>query len=284
VGVVWAALLAGSGCHLIFPFGVAPPPGDTEAGAVVDLNATSEGIDLRFDLTPAPCVVAKDSDTLALYTFEDSTTPLRDSTGDHDGTIVGKLSVAAGKPGCGKALVVPYISSGPAQDYGEIPHHGAWDGVRAVDLWVRFEAKPGEDIAVLSRDANGTTKPGHFGIYRLCNGAIYVRLQHPSGIAYHCSAPVPDKQWIHVGVNVGAPAVQLFVDGVLATPRASVACPTETFKCTATGSGDIAGNTNPWIVGASSGKSVEGTGLPVHGQLHGAIDSLRISKARRSFK
>ena len=89
-------------------------------------------------------------------------------------------------------------------------------------------------------------------------------------------------QWYHVGLNLGAP-VELYVDGVLATYSAQLNCDNNIIKCNSTGTADIQGNNNYWVVGASNGKATEGTLDQVIQQLHGAVDSVQLSSVRRNF-
>jgi hypothetical protein len=53
--------------------------------------------------------------------------------------------------------------------------------------------------------------------------------------------------------------------------------------CGESSTGGIQGNENPWLLGAAATSSEEGRATPAHRQLAGAIDSLRISDARRDF-
>ena len=284
-------------CHLIYPFDVERTE-DAASDASPDQTVLPDipWPDLITD-SPAhegaapdqasspPCVMNPDNHTLALYTFDNTTNPMLDATGKHHGSVVGNPLSVSGEVGCGSALAFPAVSTYLASDYGVIPQHKDWDTVKSVDLWFRFDAtKPDDSVALLSRDANLTALPGHLTIERLCNDVVHLRLQHAKGTIELCSTSVTTGRWHHVGVNLGLPGVELVVDGVSATGNTgTIQCGGFTYICNKPGAAEIAGNANPWAVGASSSTSSEGALDKVINQLHGAVDSLRISKVRRTF-
>lgn len=140
----------------------------------------------------------------------------------------------------------------------------------------------------MSRDASGTVRSGHLGIYRDCQGYIIVRVQRADGPdVYRCSdRPVAPDQWVHLALNFGPPALELYVDGSLSTNTSTTAvlwdCSTPV-ACGAPASYGIDGNENPFVLGASSHNSLEGLATPTTRPLSGQIDSFRLSRIRRSF-
>lgn len=303
-GVLRGAALIGAGltlltpaCHLIYPFSVErteDAAGDASPDQTVlpdlpwrDLVTDSPALEgaAPDQASGPPCVMSPDNHTLALYTFDNAANPMLDATGKHHGSVEGKPLSVSGEVGCGWALAFPAVSTYFASDYGVIPQHKDWDTVKSVDLWFRFNAtKPADAEALLSRDANMTALPGHLSIHRLCNDVVYLRLQHAKGTIELCSTSVTTGSWHHVGVNLGLPGVELVVDGVSATGNTgTIQCGSFTYTCNKPGAAEIAGNANPWAVGASSSTSSEGRLNKVIHQLNGAVDSLRLSKIRRPF-
>lgn len=230
---------------------------------------------------PPPCAIQADKDTVALYSFESvgAGSTIDNIAGNgKDATLQsGQMTLINGPQGCGKAAQFT------GQSYLEIGHEKAFELKEgAVELWVRFDA--GGVAGLVSKDASGQNQSGHLTIYRECNGAIVLRQQTTSQSVRHCSKPVPDGAWIHVAVNFGgAGGMELYVDGVRAQESGKLTCGGEITCGTATLSTGIAPNKNPWVVAASATGSDDGKATPVSSELVGAIDSLRISKKRRSF-
>jgi len=84
------------------------------------------------------------------------------------------------------------------------------------------------------------------------------------------------------GVRFGPPDLELWVDGVLAT-RAELLVTDGAWvasECGLPTTAGLAGNANPWVLGASTHDSDEDLATPVDGHLVGAIDDLRISASR----
>jgi hypothetical protein len=270
--------------------GFETPTTDLQADgdAVVDLfdvyDAASEigALDFTIDNPSRPCVETPDAHTVALYTFAGSGSTIGDATGQHPGAIVGKaVSRVPGRPGCGQA-----IAFAGAGGYVEIPDSPAWDlATGSFDLWLRIDAMPGDGSkgGVISRDALMQALPGHFSLYVACNGALGARLQTTAYDAFACSATLQAGIWYHVGVNFGAGPLEIYIDGALSTQTAPFTCSALTFKCGTGTTAGIDGNDNPWTVGIASATSDEGLATPTNNPLVGAIDSLRISSARRAF-
>lgn len=234
-----------------------------------------------------PCAAEVDGDTVALYTFDDDEggVALTDATGMHHGTLVdGTVSVVPGPEGCGSALAFP--EDGNA--YAEIPQDPDFlleQG--AVDFWMRpMSTTPQAIQGVVGRDASGRTDPGHLSVWFAPDRTLVARLQNEDGEAVRCSnEPLELDQWVHVAVNFGAEGFDLLVDGVRATRTQPIVLDPTMDEEIACGGGSllgIAGNDNPWVLGASSHHSMEGTGDPVDSFFRGgAIDHLRISSIRR---
>jgi hypothetical protein len=229
-----------------------------------------------------PCVATADPDTLALLTFEGSGDTAIDLTGQHPGTLVGKVDRVAGPSGCGSAVEFDEQKT----NYVVIPDAPAWDlNTGSLDFWVRIDTAPSAKgvRGLVSRDAKLSAKPGHISIFQMCDGGIAVRLQGSGKESVRCSPPVALGAWHHIGVNFGAGALQLFVDGAEATRSDLQRCSFDLQCGTSTDNG-IAGNDNPWVLGASSGSSDEGQAEPVSASFDGAIDSFRVSSVRRAFE
>jgi hypothetical protein len=238
---------------------------------------------------PSPCATAPDADTLALYTFEDApgTSTIKDLIGQHHGTLHGTgASRITGLPGCGSALAFP--GGGSNQAFAAIPDHPAWDLAQgSVDLWLRVDSvTQGQIEGVLSRDAHQQASNGHITIGLSCGGVLVVRLQTTTASFVRC-AEVTLGQWHHLGVNFGGPdSLELFLDGhsgqFLGDVEFGATCITS-YACGGATAAGIDGNDNPWVLGAASVASTEGTIDNITAYFHGAVDSLRISKARRAF-
>jgi len=256
-------------------------------GTDLRVNASGDSSHVENDGVTSPwsepCTDRLDPLTLALYTLEEGGGPATmDLTGIHQGSIVGTgIQRVPGIPGCGQALQFPHTGT----DFATIPNHPDWQRTSgSVDLWVRFDTPfQGEHYqGILSRDAAGTTKAGHFSIQRVCNGAITARVQ-AAGVSHEvCSDPVAEGEWHRVGVNFGPPGLELYVDGQLAAPSSQIICGKMVIDCGGQTREGIDGNDNPWVIGASARTSGEGLATPVDNPLGGLVDSLRISSARRA--
>jgi hypothetical protein len=260
----------------------------------------------RIDYDPVPgdqgpgCPAA-DADTRALYLLDDSPPAvLVDAVGAHDAVTTGDaLGSVPGR--CGRAVRFPPLgSAGHAIADGTSP---AFDLTMAsIDFWLRtpdHPVDPVQTVSVLSRDSMGLLEPGHLTVYLDLDGHIIVRLQttDPRDDAWLCTEqPLTPERWTHVGVNFGSPALELVVDGVphasveprtTLTPPTAGATPAERpADCgnSLTDGRGIAGNDEPWILGASSQNTALGTADPVNGGFaSGELDHLRISRVRRDF-
>ena len=238
------------------------------------------------DAGTGPCA-SRDADTIALWDFESGLpTVLRDVAGGHDGSGVRGPMAVDGPEGCGTALGLGG-SEPPA--YGVIPDSTDFHlAMGSIDLWVRYDGDLGlasdPPRGILSRDATGKA-PGHFTLLLAGNGVLIVRVQTTGAEVVLCSdSPVTPSTWTHVGVLLGAPEVELWVDGRLQTRTGFVTGRLALGACGETFDTGIAGNANPWVFGAGSWESAEGTGAPLAGYLApAALDHVRISSVRRDF-
>ena len=226
------------------------------------------------------CAHQPDATTLALFPFE-----VRQGGGQFlDVTTAGYQATShgtvqhggSGKPGCTKAAL--FDGQG---GYLQIPHDSSFSLIRgSVDLWVRFDNSA--TAGIVSKDALGTNETGHITVQRICDGSIAVRKQETNNQSFvQCSAPIPNGTWVHVGVNFGTGGLELWVDGVKSSRKGTVSC--NGWVCGSSTESGIAGNTNPWVLGGDSMRSGDGKATPVEHPLRGAIDSFRVSSARRNF-
>ncbi|MBW2730926.1 MAG: hypothetical protein JRH20_00950 [Deltaproteobacteria bacterium] len=283
--------------------------GFSEQGVALDLGpdlGPDQGPEAALDLGPARlalCAELPDADVLALFLFGGSGTTLDNTVvGGPVGSLMGAgAQRVAGPVRCGgSALQFPmsvlevcggcdvgggFCATDPA--HGVLPASlGANLDSGSVDLWVRFDGVPHSNHpqGILSRDAQHELDPGHFTLHRLLDGSIGVRIQDGLDMSdepFICSAPVPEDEWHHVLVNFGPEGLQLQVDGQwVAVPKT-----VGTTLCVSDSpvSVGIAGNAEPWLVGASSVFSCTGTALPATTPVPGTIARLRISRVRRDF-
>ena len=238
-----------------------------------------------------PCSTGVDATTIALYTFDadGGGTSITDASGVHHGTMTGgTVELTAGPDGCDDALLLP--DTGDV--FAQIPSADELQLERgSVELWVRPHAPAATAIqGVISRDALNTDMPGHLSLWFMPDRRIVARLQNPDGEAHLCSnEPVDLDRWAHVGMNFGPEGFELWVDGTRATYTEDIvvnpgSTPPNVTRCGGGTVRGIAGNDNPWVLGASSGGSMEGSAEPTNGHFRGgAIDHLRVASDRREF-
>jgi len=271
-------------------------PASDAMDAALDAEVVAVDTTLPNDLPTNDCRTPLGLSALALYRFETITAVgvLADETGKHPGALVGaKASLVAGPSGCGKALSFLGFPSDIDQPttYGAIDHSPAWNlQSGSISFWVRFDRAPGQQGGILSRDAGDQNQPGHFSIMRARDGRIIARLQRLKDETPQqyllCSKIVSTGSWHRVRFDFGVPHAELYVDGKLAQETAKVATrfgsKIETNACGVTGPAGIAGNQNPWVIGALNSRSADGTINSPHSALAGAIDNLLISRARQA--
>ena len=214
-----------------------------------------------------------DSDTLALFEFSPAD-PLVDSVGSTRLVPVffqDEVLLADG-PRPGTSSVAFNGEAAPLV----LPHDDRWNLVTgSVDFFIRIQAcAEGRNEAsrgVLSRDAFSSDNPGHFRVMLIETCGLIIRLQSDVASAGVSSLPLALDTWTHIGVNFGLGGFELWVDGVLADAEPEWV----------TG---IAGNENPWLIGADTNLtdegSVDGWSQPL---LAGQVALLRISRIRRDF-
>jgi hypothetical protein len=236
-----------------------------------------------------PGPMAATEGVIALYTFDqdEGSAQLADSAGNHSAALqLGVVTTVDGPDDCDRAFSFdaggdPYIVIDDSPD---------WDlEVGSIDLWFWLPAQLTDHVGVFSRDVRERDEPGHISLFVDIEGHAQVRVQPEDDSsenlndAVSCSvAPLPRERWVHLGVNFGSPAVELYVDGLLARGEGAHALSDEWF-CGQSGGFGIAGNDLPWVVGRSTYRSsgaLETPELPASGC---AIDHLRISSERRDF-
>jgi len=252
---------------------------DVRDTGTVDAPPTDASPDVSV---PTACPIS-DSDTLALYAFD--AMDGADSAGAHDATFVdGSPLFASGPTDCGRSL---YFENSAIHALMQIPDSPDWDlAIGSLDFYLYLASPQADDrIGVLSRDASGTANPGHLSLYLNGEGRVLVRIQAVGADHFLCSeSTIPVGVWTHIGLNLGPPEVTLHIDGRSEDHEGAVAAGVRIYDCTGTVDWSIAGNDNPWIVGAHLSASSEGTADTIQNPLRDArIDNLRISSVRRDF-
>ncbi|MGB0678269.1 MAG: LamG domain-containing protein [Polyangiales bacterium] len=229
------------------------------------------------DAVPLPisCAAPVDSHTLLLLPFNGPPAQrLVDASARHDIIRHGSLDFDDSVDrSCGEALE---LEDSNDANFIEVPDSSDWQlDEGAVDFWVYLTHMPGNRTwTILSRDELSTNTDGHFGVNVTDDGELQVRLQPvPAGSVatvdwYATGAKVRERQWAHVLINFGAPSLQLYLDGKLVFERARD-----------TG---IAGNINPWAIGAGTHISDPGKVAPHDRYFDGRLDHIRISNRRRA--
>lgn len=147
----------------------------------------------------------------------------------------------------------------------------------SFDFYVQVPP-PGALRGVLGRDALDQESAGHVTVFFAANNQLVLRVQDLEASHNRCSPVLAEGSWIRVGVNFGPPAIELYVDGELATEPMA-----EDRVCNQDFAGGIAGNDNPWIFGYSAGRTEEGSDEPAVDFLGTAIDEFRLSRVRRAY-
>jgi hypothetical protein len=252
-------------------------PGDPDAAAsAID---AAEVIDLRLS-----CERGAENLDVALYDFDDDLAGvIVDALGNNSGTTVGNVVYVDGPvSACGRAIQF----SASTQGYGLIADSPAWqlaDG--SVDFWFRASSYPPDLAGMLSRDAGGTSTPGHLGIFLDSTGRVGFRLQEQDAVQTFgggvCSeaGAVVLGEWNHLGINFGSDGTELWLNGSVVDEPGNL----DTVLCQTGNAIGINGNANPWTIGINSGTSEDGMALPVIQPFEGAMDHLRISSSPRKF-
>ncbi len=233
----------------------------------------------------AACAVDADADTLALFDMEGAASgTIVDVVGGIESTFTVAPEEVNGVDGCGAAL------SGDATSYAELPGESALTLTEgAIDLFVWFPPDPplGHAVGILHRtvEPRGVLSP--FGLLWLGTGRVVLRTERRiDGIPKVgiCSdGPMPTERWIHIGINVGPPGVELYVDGVLQAGegRFDDSPGSQPGACALTGPPDpLPPGADPWVLMA---RAHDHDGEPAHDVFYGRIDQLRFSERRRDF-
>jgi hypothetical protein len=232
------------------------------------------------------CPSMPDDSTLALFPFdgaEAASGVVTDVVAGISGVAQpaqGAVASTAGPNACGDAAA--FLGFG----YLEIPGEGLAPDLGAVDFYVRFDgAHPTARQGIVSRDAQGQMTTGHITFYRTCDEHLVVRVQDLERTVFRCSdRPLTVGQWTHVTLDFGDPQLLLAIDGAVAsstgTRFSSPDCATEQ-SCDRNGIFSPSGNQNPWVLGADTSNSAEGSAEPSGNYFFGAIDQFRVSGARR---
>ncbi len=256
-----------------------PPDLGVDGGEMPDIGIDT-GIDGGVDA--GGCVQMLDPTTVALYTLDGDATDL---SGAHPGNLNGNTDFEPGPAGCGQALGLS--NAGVVQGHLSIPHAQPFAlASGAIDLWV-YPNINGRAMGVLTKDAQGASDA--FGLFVACSGHLVANLRVGDSNYYQCSTqPLPSNSWSHIGLNFGAGGFALYIDGGQAQGAQSQGlfggnC-NETITCGTSTTAGLQNSTQPWILGASSHDSPNGSGnlsLPLRA---GRVDNLRLSSAPRIFQ
>lgn len=201
---------------------------------------------------------------LVLLLFGDSNSTAVDASGNgHDGIYQGGAT-AGGTGWRGDEDGTKGAVLDGADDYIEIPNDPAFS-LTSGTVSLRFNAASvGGTQTLISRDHQSFGDGGHFRVSVTDTGAFEVRLQSTTENYTISSDPgtVIAGNWQHVAVTFGPNGLELYVDGVLEAG--------EDFA------GGIAGNTQPWILGADQRSSTEGTTDDLSHFFQGQIDEFAL--------
>jgi hypothetical protein len=211
-------------------------------------------------------------ETLAIYCFENHDRAydmVVDSTGKHDGKIIGtKTRSVRGPTCCGMARLFSETNS---SSYIEIPDSLDWDlDEGSISFWLRIGTCLVEDQSqgLISRASNDREETGHFALILKdeCNWAAFIS-EDGETVEVRAEESLTPGKWSHINVNFGPPAFELYLDGKLIGEKEIEA--------------GTSGNRNPWVIGADTREATPGTAFPpTHFLTGAAIDLLRISSAR----
>ncbi|ABG30296.1 type I secretion protein [Roseobacter denitrificans] len=196
-------------------------------------------------------------DAVLLMTFSDTGGTAEDSSGNsRDGFYRGDATPGTtGWDGTGTAVTL-----GGHGDYVEVPPDNAY----ALDegtVSIRFNADNlNGQQSIFSRDSNSYDGGGHLSAWVMSNGSLEVRLQSDSGNTFLRSDPgtIEAGDWSHVAVSFGPEGAALFLDGVQVD--------TDSYT------GGLAGNNEPWTLGASQNRSGDGVATNLRDYFEGSID------------
>ena len=190
---------------------------------------------------------------VARWRFESN---LDDDTNNHDAIVVGTAPSYVAGP------------SGNAVRFAANGHLRIADSSRLdlpsgrIELRYRFSASsPAGDLGLFSRDANGTSLPGHVGIRIGHDRRLVARIQNTSGEAYRCTqSPIAPDTWHTVELRFGPAGLVLRQDGATVSGTSWTNSDGGVHSCTTAWTGGIDGNDNPIVLGALTLFSAEGEG------------------------
>lgn len=196
--------------------------------------------------------------------FEDSvsSTASDDSTNGIDGVYQnGAAAGGSGWNGSGTGVVLDGTNQ-----YVEIPDDPAFQltqGTISIRLNATDIGEAGNDT-LFSRDSSMYDDGGHVKAYVMGNGSVGVRIQDTSNSYYLNSAPglISDGQWHHVALSFGDEGLTLYVDGAVADSSSYT--------------GGIAGNTEPWTLGADQQSSGDGIANSLTNYFNGGLDEFAV--------
>lgn len=193
--------------------------------------------------------------------FEDgaSGTAIDSSGNGHDGIYQGNATAGGtGPSGNGSAL-----SLDGSGDYVEIPDSSDFDLTEGT-ISMAFNAESLGTNALFSRDSTHFDDGGHIYAQITSDGGVTLRIQTDNSSEFATSDPgvVSADQWHHFTATFGPDGVHVYIDGV------EVATNTHT--------GGIAGNEEPWTIGANQWKSGDGTADNLQQFFDGEIDSFTV--------
>ncbi|MEO1239668.1 MAG: LamG-like jellyroll fold domain-containing protein, partial [Pseudomonadota bacterium] len=153
-----------------------------------------------------------------------------------------------------------------ASQYVEIPDDPAFQlnqGTISIRLNPDDLAASGNDT-LFSRDSSNFDGGGHIDAAVLGNGSVQVRIQDTSQSYYLQSASglITDGTWHHVAVSFGPEGLALYVDGVEADTNSYT--------------GGLAGNTEPWTLGATQQHSGDSVANSLNRFFEGTLDEFAI--------
>lgn len=189
------------------------------------------------------------------------TTATDEGTGANDGSYAGNaISGASGALHGDADTSATFDGSG---DYVEIPADPAYQlNSGTVQLWFNA-ASTGSTQTLISRDSQGYDGGGHLTINLTSSGQIEVRHQGTSDSVYVTSGTtISAGDWHMVSYSWGPDGMELYLDGQ----------PVDTDPTPRT----LAGNNEPWTVGASQGGSGDGTADNLRDYFNGQIDEVAL--------
>lgn len=271
------------GCTDAAPSDAGPPEvdaGDELRDSGVDAGALDAGFDAGAPSTPFDCAMPVDGATIAVYTMLDADRgQLPDERRIHNGTFPRvPPGVIAGPPGCEQAMIVESTMT-----YGVVPDSADFarrDGSIEVRMFLTTDLVGG----IVSRDATGIGE-GHFSLLMDEGGALVARFETGGRYVAACSdARVPPGRWFYVGVNFSAAGPELWINGVRQRGMGMWRIEGEMGACGGTTAVSLQGESNPWLFGTGSWRTLNGMSEPANPATVGLVlDHVRISAMPRDF-